>query len=147
VTHPVEYILEAVAAAVANATPSSVSVFTHRRNSLSADAGELPAISVDYAEDEAAESGVDLSGIIQSVLTVNVTALVTDADEAPVRTGLLDIRALVHAAIAGGLGLDFVLGVEYAGAAPPDVYVEGEAVVGELTSAWRILYEILITAE
>ena len=146
-THPVEYILEAVAGAVDKATPSSVAVFIHRRNSLSADAGELPAISVDYAEDEAAESGGDLGGIIQSVLTVNVTAIVTDADETPVRTGLLDLRARVHAAVIGGLGRDFVLGIDYDGASPPDVYVEGEAIVGELTSAWRILYEIYITAE
>lgn len=147
-THRADQIVDAIVDAIATWSPSTVKVYAHRRLSLSDDQDELPAISVDFGEDTpVGEEGSYLTdGTIQSLLTVNVTALATAVDEASLRRELLRLRAHVHVAInkVRGLGLPFVIDTHYGGANPPEVDVSGDAPIGELTTPWGVRYEMTL---
>ena len=148
--HRADQIVDAVVTAIRAWGPGSVRVFAHRRLSLNQDEAELPAISVDYGEDVPADDldAFDMSGNIGSLLTVNVTGLVMNHDEKEVRRLLLELRALVHAAInrTNNLELAFVSGIFYGGALPPEVDVANDQVIGELTSQWGIRYRMTINS-
>lgn len=145
-THRVEQIIDAMTEVINSVTPSTVKVYAHRRLSLSEDQDELPAISVDFGEDQPADGdgSHDLGGTIQSLLTINVTGLVAATDEPTLRRKLLDLRTDVHIAINKntGLGLPFVLDTHYGGANPPASDVSSEVIIGELTSVWGVRYEM-----
>lgn len=142
-THRAEQVLVAVAAAIETAVqPSGVHVFTHRRFSLAANQDELPAISVDYGEDQ---PFTDRNNVyIDSRLVVQITGVAQSHDEADLRQLLLELRASAHAAIAADFtfGLDFVITAAYGGAAEPEIDVDGEYVIGALTSTWVVHYRM-----
>ena len=145
-THRACQIIDAVADAIKSTVPSNINVYAHRRESLAEDQDELPAISVDFGEDEPiGDDGSDkLDGTITSLLTVNVSGLASDIEESLLRRSLLQLRTHAHVAIKRNkdLGLPFVLDTHYGGANPPDVNVEGDTLIGELTSVWGVRYEL-----
>ena len=150
--HRAEQIIEALQSILRARLPSSINVYAHRMLSLGQEAGELPAVTIDFGEDVATESpgSEDLEGTIGSLLTVNITAVVQDADEQELRRRLLDIRANVHEAVKfiDDLGLPFVTDTHYGGALPPEIGTDSDELVGELTSIWGVRYEMhLLTAE
>ena len=144
-THRADQIIDAIASYVKAYSPSTVEVHTHRRLSLSCDE-ELPAISIDFGEDTpfAGDGSSMLDGTIESLLTVNVTAVASDVEERALRKKLLEMRTHVHRAIktVRKLELEFVTGTLYGGALAPEVDVSGDAIIGELTSQWGVIYEM-----
>lgn len=141
-THRADQIIDAVAALIeTQVQPSGVKVYTHRRFSLAADQDELPAISVDYGEDTAV---THIAHAIDSLLNLEITGVVAASEEADVRAELLRLRREVHKAVMADetQGLAFVVTTTYAGAATPELNVDGGNVVGELTSSWAIYYRM-----
>lgn len=133
-----------VAAIAAVVEPLGVKVYAHRRLSLAADQDELPAISVDFGEDNPQQ---ELSGaIFDSLLSCQITAIVARPEEPDVKTELLDLRRRIHIALMADrtLGLSFVINTHYGGTEAPELDVSGDAVVGWLTSVWNAYYRMNI---
>ena len=150
-THRADQIIEAAAEAIDSWTPSIVRVFTHRRESLAEDHDELPAISVDFGEDEpfdaadVSDGGAFLmDGTFQSLLTLNITGAALARDEPELRRELLKLRTYVHIGIRRHptLSLPFVIDTHYGGANTPIVDTSGDIIVGELTAPWGVRYEM-----
>lgn len=145
-THRADQIIEAVTKAIESFVPSTIKVYAHRRLSLAEDQDELPAISVDFGEDQpTGDDGSSLmDGTIASLLTLNITGIATSFDEPQLRRQLLQIRAYVHGGIKQNhnVGLPFVIDTHYGGANPPEFDVSSDMLVGELTSAWGVRYEM-----
>ena len=110
-THRADQIIDAVTDAINSFTPSTVKGYAHRRLSLSEDQDELPAITVDFGEDTPTgdDGSAGLEGMIESLLTVNVTGLAVAPDEPTLRRTLLELRAQAHVAIkkTADQGMDF----------------------------------------
>lgn len=146
-SHRADRIVDAIVSAIQGACPSSIRVYAHRRLTLSEDESQLPAISVDFGEDVPVnddQGAYLMDGSLQSLLTVNITGIAVSVDEASIRRSLLDMRSLVHIGIKGNsnLGLPFVIDTHYGGANPPEVDISSDKLVGELTSAWGVRYEM-----
>lgn len=143
-SHRAAQIIDAVAGLVrARVEASGVKVFTHRRHTLDPEQDELPAISVDYGEDRAAETRTLNS--IDSILSVECTAVASSALEAELREDLLELRAQAHRSVMADrrLGLpQFVVNTFYGGANAPAIDADGEQLVGELTSTWLVHYRM-----
>jgi hypothetical protein len=148
-SHTVETILEAAAAAISGRVAAKgQKVYIHRRLSLDLDSDELSAHSVDYGEDERLDS--QFMTMIDSELAVQTTAMTAAATEAEVRSALLDMRREQHRAIMAdprlGLGTQGpIVTTRYGGASAPEIAVDGEYVVGALTSVWLVHYHVPIT--
>ncbi len=146
-THRAEQILTAVRDAIsARVAASGVNVYTHRRLSLDPEQDETPAISVDYGEDRRADA--QTLGMIASLLSVEVTAIVADAEERDVRSRMLELRAEIHRAVMADpqLGLrEFVVSTYYGGASAPEVDTDGEQIIGALQSTWVVHYRMDLT--
>lgn len=144
--HRVAQIIDAIAALVrTRVEPSGVHVFTHRRESLSAEQDELPADSVDAGELEKLEETEDA---IYWALSFSVTAVVKEPTEPQAATAIFAAAREIHRAIMASpgpgmpwtvkLGLSFVITVSPMGwDEPPDYDVSGSACVGRLTTNWR----------
>lgn len=120
--------------------PDGVHVFTHRRESLSAEQDELPAISIDYGEDS------PTTGVIsefRSVLTVEARIKVQAPTPEDLHEKLFEQRSEVHVAVMannGSLGLPFVIATLYGGADAPDVSSAGSQLTAELLTRWQVHY-------
>lgn len=142
--HAAASIVSAVAAALEAFVDTPVNIYEHRATTLADDHDELPAISVDFGEDAPynadGAAGFDFN---QSILTVNVTIVVTGPVEKDVREDLLSLRAQVHKAILTPprLNLAGVLSVNYGGAEPPELLFEGDSIIAALVCVWGVLYE------
>lgn len=142
--HNAQQIIDAVATIVrARVEASGVHVYTHRRLSLDPEQDEMPAISVDYGEDSRAQGQTTL--MIDSVLSVEITAVVSENDEVDCRTRLLALRREIHRAVMAdqrlGFGAQgFVVTTSYGGASAPTIGTAGRDIAGELTSTWLVHY-------
>ena len=140
--HRADQIIDAIVSAVAGqVSDTGVHVFAHRRLLLEVEQDELPAISVDFGQDERAETVI--IGKLGSLLTVETTAVVARPDETEAKQELLNLRAEIHKAImsAPRLGMPaFVVDTLYAGANPPEYDTEGDLIVGTYTSLWQVYY-------
>lgn len=145
--HRASQIVDRIAEVIgARVGPSGVNVFTHRRLSLSAEQGELPAHSVDFGPDE---PEVENTTYIDSTLTVPVTFIATVAVEDELRRRMLEQRREVHIALMADptLGLPFVITTRYGGAEAPEFSAndEGELLAASLTSIWLVTYRMNLT--
>lgn len=140
-THRADQVIDA-AAALIDTQASGVTVYTHNRFSLFG--AELPAISVDYGEDTPIEQ---VTGFIDSLLSLQITGVAVSPDEADVREELLRLRRDAHIALMADetLGLAFVVTTTYGGANAPEIDTSGEVVVGALTSIWQVYYRMNLT--
>jgi hypothetical protein len=144
VSHRAQQIVDAVAGLVrARVQASGVHVYTHRRLTLDPEQDEMPGISIDYGEDRRTDSQTTL--MIDSLLTVECTAVVSETDEIDARTRLLDLRREIHRAVMAdprlGFGAQgFVVTSIYGGAAAPSFGTAGGNMAGELTSTWLVHY-------
>ena len=143
-THKADAIILAVADAMRQHTDTPINVFEHRALTLADHQDELPAISVDFGEDAPFDAdgstGFDFN---QSILTVNVTIVVSDTDERDVREDLLNFRKEVHKAIMYRDLRDLagVISVNYGGAEAPEIIAEGDAFLGALVCIWGVMYQ------
>lgn len=146
-THRAQQIIDAVATAVrTRVEPTGVHVYTHRRLSLDPEQDEMPGISVDYGEDRPAES--QSFAEIRSALAVEITAVVSEADEYDCRTRLLSLRREIHRSVMADqrLGLPvFVVTTAYGGASEPTIGAAGRKIAGEITTTWLVQYETSLT--
>lgn len=146
-THRAEQIVDAVVSAIRSSAPSTVKVYAHRRLSLAEDQDELPAISVDFGEDQPFDDdGASNMAFIDSLLNINITAIVSGAEERDLKADLLRHRREVHVSLMSDrtLGLGFVVDTRYLGADSPEIDTDGEFLVGSLTSTWAIHYRMNI---
>jgi hypothetical protein len=150
--HRAEQIIDAIVAALrANASSLRVpaaSIFPHRSLSLSEDQGELPAIAVNFGDDDpASELGNDNLAFIDSLLSVSIIGYSVDPDEPSVRRALLNQRRYVHAALLAdqSLGVGFVIATRYGGAGAPEFDSTTQKIAGSLESRWRVFYRMNIT--
>jgi hypothetical protein len=149
VSHRAEQIVDAVASLVtARVQPTGVHVFTHRRLSLDPEQDEMPAISVDYGEDSRADG--QTTRMIDSVLSVEVTAVVSEKDEYDCRTRLLALRREIHRAVMAdqrlGFGAQgFVVTTSYGGASAPQLAASGRTIDGEIVTTWLVHYRMELT--
>jgi hypothetical protein len=151
-THRADQIIDAVATALQNASTAlaipAANIFSHRELSLSDEQGELPAATVNFGEDEpTSEFGADNLAYIDSVLAVTITTFAVGNDEASVRRTLMAQRRQVHVALMSDqeLGLTFIIGPRYGGAAAPEINATTEKVIGSLETTWRYFYRMNIT--
>lgn len=136
-------MIEAVVSIIgARVTAAGGHVYAHRKLSLSSDENQLPAISVDFGEDQRADT--KLIGSIGSILSVQTTAVVTALLEQDIRLQLLSLRREIHRAVMADarLGLSFVINTLYGGAGEPEIMTDGESIVGALTSTWLAYYQM-----
>lgn len=140
--HRADQVVDAVVSALEAAAAITAPVYAHRTLSLSEEDGELPAITVTYGEDGAA-SGEQIAGLFYSTLSLEITAHAVGDDEEAVRRDLLQMRAQIHAALMtdARFGLSFVHHTFYGGASAPRLS-RGERMLGDLTSTWRVRYEL-----
>lgn len=148
-THRAAQIIDAIASLVrARVEPSGVHVYTHRRESLSAEQDELPAVSVDAGDEEPGEFQ-PLRGIT-SVLDLVFTAVAKAPSEPELRVALFDLRDATDQFMGEQMdsqsqakfGLSFVYGIGYGGATKPEVSTEGGSFAGSITSTWKIGYRL-----
>ena len=148
-THRADQIIQSVVSVLASRVgPKGSKVYPHRRLSLSLEQDELSAHSVDYGEDQRLDS--QFTQVIDSLLSVQTTAMVAKATEPEVREALLEMRRDQHIAIMAdqrlGFGAQgFVVTTRYGGAEAPEIAVDGEYVVGALTSIWLVHYRMSLT--
>jgi hypothetical protein len=143
--HRAAQIIDAVVARLqASATlgVNAENVFAHRTLTLAADQAEMPALTVNFGDDEPDDEYTSLDGEIGSALQVLTKAYVIGDTEQAVKRALLSIRAETHKAIdlTETLDLDFVIKVEYAGADAPEIDTDGESPVGAQIARWLITY-------
>lgn len=150
--HRAEQIIDATVSALQARASSlqvpAANVFAHRTLSLDDDQGELPAITVNFGEDDPdSELGSDNLAFIDSALSISIVGYAIDPDETVVRRALLNQRRYIHAALMADqtLGLSFVIGTRYGGAAAPEIDSSGELVAGSLESRWAVHYRMNIT--
>lgn len=138
--HPVEAIVERVAALFAANTSLLGTTFTHRILSLGEDQGELPASTVTYGDDV---PQTDNMGFLESLLTVRTVAFAVNPVEVDLRQALLEMRRQQHIALQAEhtLGLDFVSDCRYGGASEPQIIVKKQF-VGAYESRWHVLYRM-----
>jgi hypothetical protein len=147
VTHRAGQIVDAVAELLTARVSSTIKVFKHRRLSMADDQGEMPAICVQFGEDAPAEDQ-PLRGI-NSVLSVIITVVAVAPTENELRQKLLEMREAsddlmdehMHQ-IQPRLGLTFVYGIGYGGAAAPDINADGEQPDGSIDSTWNVGYRM-----
>lgn len=139
-------IIDAFAAALE--LEGGAEVFKHRLLSVSENDSEVPALSVCVGEDRPLDDdGVSNLAFIDSLLSVRLIGLVREDSEEAAVVSLAALRTIVHrVAMAGGrdLGLSFVTGIFYAGAAEPQTQ-QGDRTCGRQEFFWNIQYRMNIT--
>lgn len=143
--HRADQIIDAIVSAIESQVgPTGVHVYSHRRLTLAEDQDELPAISVDFGEDTPATENVSY---IDSLLSCQITGIVSAHEEQDLRSELLDLRRQVHIALMADptLGLSFVVTAHYGGADEPVVDASGETIIGAYTSTWTVYYRMNYT--
>jgi hypothetical protein len=133
-----------VTAITAVVEPLGVRVYAHRRLSLAVDQDELPAISVDFGEDNPAQ---ELTGAyFDSLLSVQIAAIAAASEETDLKTELLDLRRRIAVALMADrtLGLAFVVNTHYGGTEAPQIDASVDPILGELVSVWNVYYRMNI---
>lgn len=143
--HRAAQILDAIVARLRASTTLGINaqnIFPHRTLSLAEMQDELPAITVKFGDEEAAEQYTRLDGEIGRALSILTKAYVTGDDELTVTDELTAIRTETHKAInlLQTLGLSFVFKVGYGSAPAPEIDFEGERCAGSQESQWLVLY-------
>lgn len=148
-THRAEQVIDTVVSLLQDAAiVSSNNVFAHRSLSLAEDQGEIPAICVNFGEDnrldEFGHDSDDDDAEIDSVLTVNLTLYVKDVDEPKVKLELMRIRAAVHVALLTDptLGEEFIVVTRYGGASEPTLDSSSESIVGMMVTPFLVHYRM-----
>lgn len=142
--HRAEQVLNAVASLI-EAAADGVHIFTNRTLSLSEDAGELPAVTVNFGEDTPDdEDGAENFSFIDSTLEVETAIYVRGDEEVDVRSALLAQRARIHVALMADqtLSLAFVIGIYYRGADPPEFDSESGHIAARLVCRWAVKYRM-----
>lgn len=147
-SHRAEQIIDAIANAIGSFSGYTGEVYKHRAQSLAHEQAELPATSVDFGEDSSVEDdGASNLSFLDSLLTVETTIFVSEAEESDARTKLLDMRRSIHRALMAdrSLGLVFVIDTRYGGADAPEINAETESMIGRLACRWAVHYRMNIT--
>lgn len=140
--HRAKQIVDTVAELVlARVQASGTKVFKHFRFRADDEQDELPAVSIDYGEDQ--PSGGTLTEY-ESVLTVEAVAMAEGVDAEELHEKLMELRAEVHIALRADptLGLSFVTTTEYGPVEKPDVSARGEKLCGVCSARWLVTYNL-----
>lgn len=147
-THRAEQIVDAIASAISSSSFTG-SVYKHRALSLSESDGELPAVSVDFGEDEPADDdGAANLSYVDSLLTVETTIYLREDEEERVKVALNAARTAIHIAVMASprdFGFEWVTGIAYGGADKPEFDAGAEFIAGTLVCRWQVRYRMNIT--
>lgn len=122
-----------------------VSIFTDLTYSLSEQASELPAITVNEGDDVPdSDEGNDNLAFIDSQTSFEIAAYAVGIDEPTVKAALRELRRVIHMVLMADptLGLSFVIATKYGGAEQASMSVAGEQCAGSLVSNWRVQYRM-----
>ena len=134
----------AVALFSANAALASAA-YKNRAETLSLDEQELPAVAVMLGDDDSlGETGAVNLTYLDSLLTLNCTAVCTAATESQLIDLLSEMRRQIHVSLMAdrSLGLNFVIDTRYQGSIAPEITTSGELMVGRLTTRWAVHYRM-----
>lgn len=145
--HRAEQIIDAIVTRLQASTTLGINaqnIFAHRTLSLAENQDELPAVTVNFGEDNPANDYDEMAGEIGSTLEVFTVPYLTSDDEPSLKVALLAARTEVHKAIdpTATLDLPFVLKVEYGGAVAPEADYTGELAAGSQQSRWLVTYHM-----
>jgi hypothetical protein len=145
-SHRAEQVIDAVVALLQASTTLGVpsqSVYPLRTFSLAEDQGEIPAVCVNFGDDNPADDYQTLDDVA-SALEVFTTSYLLADEEPELKRSLLDVRKEIHKAIVADstLGLSFVLSIAYGGAAAPERDATGERLAGSQVSRWIVTYSM-----
>jgi hypothetical protein len=146
--HRLQSIVDAAVAAIAARPALGASVYRHRRNSLSSDDMELPAVSVSFGEDSAlSDFGVTNLSFLDSGVVLTALAVASASTEQDLVEELLRLRREIHIALMTDvtLGLGYVMACYYHGASDPTISSAGERFSGALDTRWRVDYRTSLT--
>ncbi len=140
--HRAEQIVDAIVArfkAQADIGVNPANIFANRSLSLGDDQGEIPAITVNFGDDE--RDDFSQAGAIWSDLEIEI-ALFNRAPEDQIKHLLLEMREKVEYALAidQNIGLAFVLQMKWENAIKPKIDSSSELTAGEVTVNYRVKY-------
>lgn len=143
-SHRVQQILDAAAAAFQANANLRATVEVNRVRSLSEEQAEFPALTVNYGTDSPTEVVGDFESI-GSALELILTAFFVGETEQEVLEGLLSLRTQTHISLMAdqSLGLSFVSQITYGGADAP-VLQQAERMLGAQTFRWTPHYTMNI---
>jgi hypothetical protein len=140
-------ILDAVKTAVEEQT--GLAVFLHRTLPLNAEDQELPAACINAGADTpTGEEGYDNLAYIDSVCELGITLYAQGSSQEEVASELDRLRVLTHKAMLASprdLGLTFVIGIRYGGAAAPEYSDSGSPLAGKREVSFSVLYRMNLT--
>ena len=123
-------------------------LYRNRQLSLSEASNEIPATSVNIGDDEPVSAlGADNFSFVDSLLTLSVVHISSQATEDLVVDELMNMRAAAYAVMMAdrSLGLSFVIDTRYGGAAAPEISDEGGELCGRLVTTWFVHYRMSTT--
>jgi len=144
--HRAEQILAAVKTTLE--ADGTFSVFRDHVDALTGTLQQLPAACIFSGDDvPRGDTGFEVIGSYDSVLTVYIDAWEQADRDTGVITKLMDIRKKIHIALMGStrLGLSFVFNLSPAGADEPELSADGEAITGKLRTLWMMEYRSSVT--
>jgi hypothetical protein len=141
-------VLNAAAAVVQAQTDLGAAVFPHRILTLSEKDQELPAVCPRIgADDPLTDRGVANLSFIDSQITITFGLYARASSEPELMAELMRLRAVVHRALMADqtLGLPFVMGVLYLGAAEPELDAAGSLIAGRVDASFAVEYRMNLT--
>ena len=144
-THRANQIIGAMVAAIeAQVGPTGAKVYAHRRLSLDPEQDEMPAISVDFGEDNPAQ---EVGDFFDSLLSCQISVIAVAHEEPDLKSELLDLRRQIHIGLMSDrtLGLSFVVNTHYGGTEEPEIDIGGGLIAGALTNVWNVYYRMNIS--
>ncbi len=117
--------------------------FAHRRISLMADQGQLPAWSIDMGPEQPVRQNTQF---IDSQMLMPVSAIVVASDEQVARGLLLEMRRESHKALMAdpALGLEFVVSTTFGGVGDVEHSVDNGEVTLVQATTWVVYYRMNI---
>lgn len=144
--HRAEQVLAAVKTTLE--ADGTFSVFRTSVDALSEALQQVPSAVIFQGDDDPrGDSGFEVLGSFNSVLTVHVDLWDAASGNESVETQLNELRKKVHIALMGStrLGLSFVFNLAPAGAEEPEISEDGQALSGKLRTNWMVEYRTSVT--
>lgn len=146
--HRAMQILDAVETLLTANASLGAAVHKQRAETLSQEEQEVPAVAISMGDDDpAGDLGAVNLTFLDSLLSLNCTAVATAPNEPELIAALLELRRQIHVTLMAdrSLGLGFVIDVRYQGAVAPEINTAGKYMVGRLETRWAVHYRMNTT--
>jgi hypothetical protein len=143
-THRAQQIVEQIQDLLQASTSLGVNpenVFAMRSISISESDGQLPAITIEYGDDNNVPTSQFNS--VWSELAIRLTVYDRQEDEPALHQSLLNIRSQIESILGRDVSLglvDVVLMTKYESTSAPEFDSTSDKIVGRFRSNWRVTY-------